>query len=573
MKKIIRYFKNFKLNIGLIAVLILIQTVADLMLPTLMADIVDIGIVNNDISFILSSGKWMLLIAIFGTGCAVLAGLLIAKTGAGLGMQLRKKIFGKVENFSLNEFDAIGTSSLITRTTNDVTQVQNFSMVILRVFLRAPLMAVGALIMAFSKDVKLSFMLLGVIVIIALIILGFARKTIPLYKQVQTKLDQLNLILRERLIGVRVIRAFRREKYEQEKFHNANTDLTETTIKVNKIMAAMTPIMMLAFNLTATAIIWLGANRVGAGSMEVGDLMAFIQYAMQIMFSLIMMTMMFVMFPKASASLIRIGELLDIDSQLKDGTKENISSEGTISFQGVGYQYKNAQEQVLSDITFDVKPGEMTAIIGSTGSGKSTLINLIPRFYDATKGIIKINNEEIKNIKLEVLRKQLGLVPQNVYLFSGTIEDNIKYGHPSASDEDVKWAANVAQASEFIEQMPLKYKAPVSQGGTNLSGGQKQRLSIARALIRKPKIYLFDDSFSALDFKTASKLKTDLKNHVSDAAIITVAQRVTSVMDADQIVVLDKGKTVGIGTHKELLETCKVYKEIVLSQLSEEEIA
>jgi len=555
-------------------ILIFLQSLSEILLPTLMANIVDKGIAYNDIGYILDTGKIMFLVTLIGTSCAILAGYLSSKVGLGLGQKLRYSVFTKVEEFSLNEFDDKGTASLITRTTNDITQVQSFTITVLKIFVRAPFMAIGALIMAFSKDVRLSIMLLGVIFVIAIIIGLIARKTIPLYQQVQKKLDKLNLVLRERLTGIRVIRAFRREQYEKNKFHEANIDLTDTSIKVNKIMAALMPIMMFAFNITAVAIIWFGAVRIDVGSMEVGDLIAFIQYAMQIMYSLIMLTMMFVMVPKASASVSRINEVLDIKADIVDPEQyEDTIMNGYLEFENVSFKYNNAQESAIEDITFSAKPGEVTAIIGSTGSGKSTLVNLIPRFYDVAVGSIKVDGIDIKKMTQEALRKKIGLVPQQAVLFSGSINENIKYGKSDASEVEVHQAAKIAQASEFIDNLPDKYESFVTQGGTNLSGGQKQRLTIARAIVRKPEIYIFDDSFSALDFKTAANLKKALNEETKESTVLIIAQRVTSVMDADRIIVLEKGKIAGMGKHKELYKTCEVYKEIVMSQLSEEEIS
>jgi len=574
MKKLFKYLKSFRGSIFLVMILIFMQTISELMLPTLMAEIVDKGIVNNDIEYIINTGKIMLLVALIGTSCAISAGYVSSKIGLGLSKNLRHSVFTKVENFSLNEFDDKGTASLITRTTNDIKQAESFTIAVLKVFLRAPFLAIGGLIMAFSKDINLSIMLLGVILVIALIVGLVARKTIPLYKQVQLKLDKLNLVLRERLTGIRVIRAFRKEKYEKGKFHEANIDLTDTSIKVNKIMAVLMPMMMLAFNLTATAILWFGATRVDLGSMEVGDLMAFIQYAMLIMYSLIMITMMFVMVPKASASVTRINEVLDLETDMKNiGEGESTSMNGYLEFDSVSFKYNNAQEFAIEDISFSAKPGEVTAIIGSTGSGKSTLVNLIPRFYDVAKGMIKVDGVDIRRMTQEKLRGKIGLVPQQAILFSGSVKDNIKYGKSDASETEICEAADTAQASEFINNLPDKYEAVVSQGGTNLSGGQKQRLTIARALVRKPEIYLFDDSFSALDFKTAANLRKALKEDTKKATVLIIAQRVTSVMDADRIIVLEKGKIAGMGKHKELYKSCDVYKEIVMSQLSEEEIS
>lgn len=575
MMKLFRFLKPYwKSVIGVLA-LIFVQSFSELYLPTLMADIVDIGVVREDTKYIVKVGSLMMLIATLGTLAAITASFLSSRTATAFGRDLRGQVFKRVEAFSLNEFNKIGTSSLITRTTNDITQIQQVIMMSLRMMIRAPMMAIGGIVMAFSKDAKLSLIIVFVIPIIAIRILIMGKKGMPLFEKMQTKLDKLNQVLREKLMGVRVIRAFNREAYEKKRFKDVNYDLTNTSIKVNKIMAVLMPITALMFNFATIFIIWFGAIRVDNGTMQVGDLMAFIQYIMQIMFALFMMSVMFVMIPRASASALRINEVLNTVAEIKDleTLNINIPRSGVIEFKDVTFSYPSAEEAILKDISFTAKPGEITAIIGGTGSGKSTLVNLIPRFYDINDGEILVDGVNIKEMSQKNLRNKIGLVPQKVVLFTGTIKENIKYGKTDASDEEISKAAEIAQATEFILNMKDGFDTVIAQGGTNLSGGQKQRLSIARALVRKPQIYLFDDSFSALDFKTDAKLRNALNKEIQNATLIVVAQRVSTVMDAHQIIVLDQGKIAGIGGHKELLKTCSVYREIVFSQLSEEEIA
>lgn len=575
MIKLFRNLKQFKLSIITVMVFIFIQSLTELYLPTLMSDIVDVGIVTGDTTYILKIGGIMLLVALIGTASSIYASFLSAKTGVGFGKLLRNKVFTKVERFSLQEFDEIGTSSLITRTTNDITQVQTVLITMLRMFVRAPMMAIGGIIMAVSKDAKLSLVIVFVVLILGVLIALIASRSIPLFKSMQVKLDKLNLVLRERLTGIRVIRAFNRIDKEKSRFHDANYDLTNTAIKVNKLMAILMPLMMLMLNFTTIAIIWFGAIRIDNGAMQVGDLMAFIQYAMQIMFALIMLTMMFILIPRASASAVRINEVLDIEPKINDPKKpsNDNNKRGYLEFKNVTFSYSGAEQPAIKDISFKANPGEVTAIIGGTGSGKSTLVNLIPRFYDIDSGSILVDDVDIRDINQSNLREKIGFVPQKAVLFTGTISENIRFGSENLSEEEIIRAAETAQATEFINNMKEGFNSPISQGGTNISGGQKQRLSIARALGRKPEIYIFDDSFSALDFKTDSKLRRALKKEIKDETVLIVAQRVTTVMEADRIIVLEEGNIAGIGTHKELLSSCEVYRQIVSSQLSEEEIA
>ena len=575
MRKLFRYLTPYKWTIVWIVGFIFIQTLSELYLPTLMSDIIDKGVINQDIPYIWKIGGFMLLVTFLGTTAAIIASYYSAKVAMSFGKDVRQKIFAHVEGFSLHEFTEVGTASLITRTTNDVTQVQLVLNMILRMMVMAPLMAIGGIIMALSKNAGLSWVIIVAVPVLLLVIFLVVRRAIPLFKQVQVRLDRVNLVMRENLTGVRVIRSFNRVGFEQRRFREANTDLTETTIKVNKIMAFLMPSMMLIMNLTQVAIVWFGGIRIDAGDMQVGDLMAFIQYAMQIMFSMVMLSMMFVLIPRASASAARINEVLAIAPTIIDEDKKEMKfhQKGYVEFRDVTFSYPGAEEPALKNLSFSAAPGEVTAIIGGTGSGKSTLLKLISRFYDADSGTVLVDGVNVKDMPIEVLREKIGLVPQKAVLFTGSVKENILFGNRQATEEEVVHAAKVAQAYDFVSKMKEGFDSMISQGGTNVSGGQKQRLSIARALVRKPEVYLFDDSFSALDFKTDAKLRAALKQETTDSTVLIVAQRVATVMDANRIIVLDNGKVAGIGTHKQLLETCDVYKEIVSSQLSEEEIA
>ncbi len=575
MLKIFRRLKPYIFHIAAILVLIFLQVLADLYLPTVMSDIINSGIMKEDVSYILRQGLYMLLISGGGAACAILAGLLSAKVSVGLGRDLRGTLFEHVESFSLHEFDRFGSSTLITRTTNDIVQIQTVSVVILNIMLRAPMMCVGGVILAYSKDQKLTLLLLATLPVIAVIIGLTAKFVIPIFKKVQQKIDRLNLVLRENLTGIRVIRAFNREGHEKKRFHEANDDLTGTYIKVNRILAFLMPAMMMIMDALIVGILWFGAIRIDAGDMNLGALIAFLQYAMQIMFSLVAMTMMFIMIPRAQAAAERINEVLETKPEIIEPAqpKPAADEKGYVAFDHVTFRYHGAEEPALKDISFQAKPGETTAIIGGTGSGKSTLVNLIPRFYDVESGHVLVDGVDVREIQQEKLRAKIGFVPQKAVLFTGTISDNLRYGNPEASDEEIHSAVQTAQAEEFISGMEEGCETMLSEGGLNLSGGQKQRLSIARALVRRPEIYVFDDSFSALDFKTDAKLREALKKETGDATVILVAQRVSSVMSADRIIVLDDGMVAGIGTHRELLNTCEVYREIVSSQLSQEEMA
>jgi ATP-binding cassette subfamily B multidrug efflux pump len=573
MIKILKNLSLYKWIVLAVFGLVFVQSMADLFLPTLMADIVDKGVVLGNRSYIWRIGGFMLLVAAIGMVASAAGSYFSAKAAMGLGRDLRRKVFTHVENFSLQEFDQIGTASLITRTTNDITQIQQVVIMMLRMVVSAPIMFVGGVIMAVSKDAKLSLIIVAIIPLLVGTIILIMRKGMPLFKLVQKRLDQLNLVLRENLTGIRVIRAFNQEKQEQDRLQFANKQLTDVSIKVNKVMALMMPVMMLVMNLTVVAVIWFGGIRIDNGGMHIGDLMAFIQYVMQIMFALVMASMMFVMIPRAAVSAKRINEVLEMKPTLLDkGCIKADQERGTIEFEHVTFHYPGAEEPALSNISFQAAAGEVTAIIGGTGSGKTTLINLIPRFYDATSGTVRINGVNVQDACGEEIRSKIGLVPQKALLFSGSIAENIRFGKEDASQEEIEHAAQIAQAGEFISKMENGYESVISQGGSNVSGGQKQRLSIARVLVRKPDIYIFDDSFSALDYKTDAKLRAAMKTETQHATVLIVAQRITSVMDADRIIVLDKGKVAGMGTHKELLENNEVYREILESQLSEEEV-
>ncbi len=613
--KLFRFLKPYIPSIVAVFFLTFFQAISELYLPTLMSDIVDNGIVNGDTDYILTVGGQMLVIALLGMVCAVFSSLLSSRASSGFGKLLRGKVFTRVESFSLQEFERFGTASLITRTTNDITQLQHVVMMMMRMMLRAPMMCIGGIIMAVSKDPELSLGIFVAIPLLVMVILLVSRKGMPLFRAMQLKLDRLNLVLRERLTGIRVIRAFNRTDYEKRRFNEANRDLTDTAVRVNKIMALLMPAMSLILNYTIIAIIWFGSIRIDHGHMQVGDLMAFIQYVGMIMFSMLMLSMIFVMIPRASVSAARISEVLETECSIKDplytggsgagacaGTRTaaqttaqtdhavqsmSASGQGTpvvgagaapekpgfVRFDNVTFCYPGAEKPAVSSVSFCAKPGEVTAIIGGTGSGKSTLLKLLLRFYDVGSGRILIDNQDIREMPIQALRAKIGYVPQQSVLFTGTIAENLRYGKEDASTEEIKRAIEIAQADEFVSQMPDGIDSFIEQGGINVSGGQKQRLSIARALIRKPEIYLFDDCFSALDFKTDARLRKAIKKETASSTMIIVAQRVSTVIDADQIVVLDEGKVVGTGKHRELLEKCRVYREIVSSQMSLEELA
>ena len=575
MIKLLRFIKPYRAILVLVVVLAFAQAMANLYLPTLFANIVDKGIIGKDIGYIWRTGGIMLLITFGGTVAAVVGIFFSSQVATGFGKIIRARLFTHVAQFSLHEFDTVSTSSLITRTTNDTTQVQQVMILVLNMMITAPFTLIAGIILALNQDVGLSWILVVVIPVLVASILILMSKAIPMFRIMQTKLDKLNLILDEGLTGVRVVRAFDRKKYEEHRFDEANLELTNVAIRVNRLVASLMPIMMLCLNLSSIAILWFGAIRINNGEMQFGALIAFLQYAMQILFALLMISMMFIMLPRAAASADRINEVLAIEPEISDPdhAQRADKQKGYVEFQNVTFSYPGAEESALSHISFSAVPGEVTAIIGGTGSGKSTLVSLIPRFYDIDSGHLLADGVDIREMSQEHLRSKIGFVPQKAVLFSGTVAENIRYGKEDATDEEVRHAADVAQATEFISEMQEGFDSVIAQGGTNVSGGQKQRLSIARALVRKPEIYVFDDSFSALDFKTDAKLRAALKQETRESTVLIVSQRVSTIMDADQIIVLDEGRVAGIGTHRELMRSNEVYREIVSSQLSSEEIA
>ena len=575
MLKLFRFLKPYSVTILAILLLLFLQAMSDLSLPTLLADIVNKGIAGGDIPYILRTGGLMILIAVFGICCSAAGNYLSSGVSLGFSRALRGAVFSKVEGFSLREFDRAGTSSLITRTTNDVSQVQQSLVMMLSIMVRAPIMCAGGVIMAVARDAHLSVVFAVAIPALAAVITAIAVSSVPLFRELQTRVDRLNLVVREKLSGIRVVRAFDREAAEARRFEGASGDLMETSLKLASIMSALMPIMMIAMNFTMIAIIWFGGLRVDAGRMQVGDIMAFTQYVLQILFSLIMLSMLLIMIPRSQASAVRINEVLETEPEIKDPPKPESpgAARGRVEFKNVSFRYHGAEQDAVSGVSFAAGPGEVTAIIGGTGSGKSTQVNLIPRFYDAAAGSVLVDGVDVRKMTQEDLRSRIGFVPQKAELFTGTVKENISFGSAGADEEGLLKAAGTAQALDFIKGMSGGLEARISQGGVNLSGGQKQRLAIARAVARKPGIYIFDDSFSALDFRTEAALRAALKKETAAATVIVVAQRVTSVMDADRIVVLDEGRVAGAGPHKDLMESCAVYREIAYSQLSREELS
>lgn len=573
MLRLLKGLRPYSLHIAAVCLLVFGQAISELYLPTLMADIIDVGVVEGNIPYIWNTGGIMLLVTLAGTVCTILAGFLASRTAVGFTRNLRSKVFRKVESFSLDEFDRIGTASMIIRTTNDMNQVQQALFMMLRMMLFAPMMAIGGVIMAVSKDPPLSMILLVVMPVIAGFVAIVGKKGFPLFKKIQQRVDDINLVLRESLTGVRVIRAFNKEEHELKRFEQANRNLMDVSVTVNRLMAVAMPTIMLIFNLTTIAVVWFGGLRIDSGNMEIGELMAFIQYIMRIMFSLVMMTMMLIMIPRASVSAGRINEILELEPSIRDSEKAGKDSReapGKIVFDHVSFSYHGAEQPAISDVSFSAEPGTVTALIGGTGSGKSTVINLIPRFYDVQGGSIRLGGIDIRDLTQNELRSRIGYVSQKSMLFSGTVAENIRFAASDASHEEVVTAARIAQAADFIDDMEHGYETVIAQGGANVSGGQKQRLAIARALAAKRDIYLFDDSFSALDFKTDAALRKALFEKTRNSAVIMVSQRVSTVMKADQIIVMDDGSIVGKGTHEQLLETCPIYREISDSQLSRE---
>ena len=576
MLKVLKNLKESIFAVITIVILLCIQAYADLELPDYTSKIVDIGIQAGDNNYILFAGLQMLGVALISMVCAVLIMLLSSKVAAKLGKTLRDKVFKKVVSFSNKELSEFSTASLITRSTNDIQQIQQLMSMLFRVVVYAPIMGIGGFIKVLTASDNQMAWIIGVAILAILFVVGtLFIIAMPKFKKLQDLIDKLNLVSREILTGLPVIRAFNKEEREEARFNVANLDLMKTNIFVNRAMSMMMPLLMFIMNSIMILIVWVGGHNVDEGVMQVGDMMAFIQYTMQIVISFLFISMLSIMLPRASVSAKRINEIIETEPSIKDKAdtkKFDETKKGLVEFKNVSFKYPDADTEILSDISFTANPGETTAIIGSTGSGKSTVVNLIPRFYDVTGGELLIDGVNVKDVLQKDLREIIGFVPQKGLLFSGTIKSNIKYSSENITDEQMKEAAEIAQAAEFIESKDKKYEDSIAQGGTNVSGGQRQRLSIARAIAKNPEIFVFDDSFSALDFKTDKKLREALSKKTQNKTVIIVAQRINTIMDAQKIVVLEEGKVVGIGTHEELLENNETYKQIALSQLSEEEL-
>jgi ATP-binding cassette, subfamily B, multidrug efflux pump len=567
---------HYQRDLVLVVILLILQVLGSLYLPDLNADIINFGVAQGDTDYILRVGAWMLVVAL-GVAAASIAGVYFAsRTAMSVGRDIRAQQFRAVQAFSLREMNQLGAPSLITRNTNDVQQVQMFTQVGLTIMITAPLMAIGAFLMAIRQDGPLSLLLLVILPVMVALIGSIMVRAVPLFRAMQKKIDRINLVLRENLTGIRVIRAFVRTEQEEERFRLANEDLTDITLRVNRLFALMMPMLMLVMNLSSVAVVWFGGHRIAAGEMPIGNLMAFMAYLMQILMSVMMATMVLVMLPRAAASSERINEVLAVHPAIHDPQVPEPAmaiARGTVEFRDVTFGYPGADDPVLKGISFVARPGQTTAVIGSTGSGKSTLINLIPRLYDVTGGAVLVDGVDVRERARTELWSSLGLVPQKAFLFAGSIAENLRFGAPDASDEELWRALDIAQGAEFVRLMPEGLDAPIDQGGVNVSGGQRQRLAIARALVRKPTVYVFDDSFSALDYATDARLRAALRGPTRHACLIVVAQRVATIRQAEQILVLDEGRLVGVGTHVRLMDTCQTYREIVLSQLSAEEAA
>jgi len=575
MKFILRYLKNYKLLLILNFVSLFGFALAELGIPTIISKIIDVGIINNDIIYIKRMGIYIAIISIIGVIGTIFAGYCSIKASSRICRDIRNDVFKKIQTYSHSEFDKYGVSSMITRTTSDAFVILQFTQTVLRISLLTPIMFIVSLIMILKTSPQLSLVLLCSIPLIVIGVLIIAKLSNPLSTMQQKSLDKLNRVSRENLTGIRVIRAFGNDDHESERFSKINNEYANVSKKLNKLMAVSQPTFFFLLNIGIIIIFWVSSHMINTGALEVGKLVAFIEYLFHAMFSIMLFSLVFIMYPRAKVSAERLEELLNEVPTITNpinGVKET-ESIGEIEFDNVSFSYPNGEESVLKNISFKGKKGETIAFIGSTGSGKSTLINLIPRFYDVTKGSIKVNGVDIREYDLKALRQKIGFIPQKSVLFTGTIENNIRFGKKNASTGEVEYSAKIAEAYDFISKKPRKFNEILSEGGSNVSGGQKQRLSIARALVRKPEIYIFDDSFSALDFKTDALLRKRLKKETKDAVVLIVAQRIGTIMDADKIIVLNEGEIVGIGKHKELLKTCGIYKEIALSQLSEEELA
>lgn len=570
-----RHLRPYSRDLSLVIALLFVQAVANLYLPELNADIINNGVVKGDTNYILRAGGFMLLVTLLFAVAAIVAAYFSARLAMEFGRDLRSSVFRKVQTFAQVEVNRFGTASLITRNTNDVQQVQQLVLMALTVMISAPILIVGGVIMALRQDVPLSGLLVVVVPFMGLVIGLLLSRALPLFQAMQRKIDRINLVVREMLEGVRVIRAFVRTSYEERRFNQANSDLTDTSLRVNRLFALMIPSLTGIMNLSMVAVMWFGSIRVNSGAMPIGNLTAFLQYIIQILTAVLMAVIMFVLVPRAAVSAGRILEVLETEPSIVDPQVPvpAPTATGVLEFRDVEFRYPGAESPVLQGISFHAGPGETTAIVGSTGSGKSTLVNLITRMYDVTAGCVLVDGVDIRRLRRDDLWRRIGLVPQRAFLFSGTVASNLRYGRQDASDDEIWRALEIAQGRDFVREMPQELATPVAQGGTSVSGGQRQRLAIARALVKRPEIYIFDDSFSALDFKTDSLLRAALRREIRTATIVIVAQRVGTIMHADRIIVLDGGGIVGIGTHAELMDSCPTYQEIVYSQLTADEAA
>ncbi|MFF5309768.1 ABC transporter ATP-binding protein [Streptomyces massasporeus] len=569
------YLRPYKRPIALLVLLQFLQTCATLYLPTLNADIIDQGVVNGDTGYIMGYGGLMIGISLVQVVCNIGAVYYGARTASALGRDLRASVFDRVQSFSAREVGHFGAPSLITRTTNDVQQVQMLALMTFTLLVSAPIMCVGGIVLALGLDVPLSGVLVAVVPVLGICVTLIVRRLRPLFRSMQERLDSVNQVLREQITGNRVIRAFVRDEYEQQRFRKANTDLTDFALGTGNLLALMFPIVMTVVNLSSIAVVWFGAHRIDSGGMQIGDLTAFLAYLMQIVMSVMMATFMFMMVPRAEVCAERIQEVLDTSSSVvpPSAPVRELRRHGHLEIRGAGFRYPGAEEPVLRAVDLVARPGETTAVIGSTGSGKSTLLGLVPRLFDTTEGQVLVDGVEVAEIEPELLARTVGMVPQKPYLFAGTVATNLRYGNPDATDEELWHALEVAQAKDFVERLESGLDSPIAQGGTNVSGGQRQRLAIARTLVQRPEIYLFDDSFSALDYATDAALRAALGQETAEATVVIVAQRVATIRDADRIVVLDEGRVVGTGRHHELMADNETYREIVLSQLTEAEAA